>query len=602
MKQRAWLALFSCAALLLVLGIMGHNRSFLSTPVPNPSRPSGYYDSPFTLELDAPKSGTIYYTTNGSTPTTESLVYHGGIPITDHSDEPNIYNSIKNIVPDWNIYTPSPQPVPKGTVIRALYVSPLGQESDILTQTYFIGMDPPENGLTLSLVFQYDDLFGEDGIYITGSEFDEWLLAGGKGEAPVANYLKNTEVCVIADLLSEGGSILNQPIGLKIQGHTSRDRIKKRFILSARQEYSGKSVFDAPIFEGVTSHSVMLKDIPMDAMAAQLVSDRDVSVQHSIPVRLYLNGEYWQDTYMLERYDRQYFSQYYNVSDRLRVKDAGLDEESLELAGSDIYGEYMFWAQTTDFHDPEQWASFCKETDVQSYIDYVAINYFLCNYDFSQWHNYMLWRSNSAGSSPFADQRWRWCIYDIDAIDTVGYAYEGSPAEIDIFTCIFLQTDLILRNNTLFLALKQNPEARQQFVTSFLDIGNNNFAPERVEPILHQFGLDLDWKDGYFRNRFSYAAQYLAREFDLSGTLETIYVTSEHPEFGNVKVGTSVIDLSKGSWHGQYFTDYPVTLTATPAEGYQFVGWKGDISEDSATITVDMSTRPVLEAVFAKAE
>lgn len=601
MKQRAWLALFSCAALLLVLGIMGHNRSFLSTPVPNPSRPSGYYDSPFTLELDAPKSGTIYYTTNGSTPTTESLVYHGGIPITDHSDEPNIYNSIKNIVPDWNIYTPSPQPVPKGTVIRALYVSPLGQESDILTQTYFIGMDPPENGLTLSLVFQYDDLFGEDGIYITGSEFDEWLLAGGEGEAPVANYFKETAVCAIADLFGENGNILNQPVGLMIQGNSSRKKPKKRFVLSASQEYSGKNVFDAPIFEGVTTHSVMLKDVPMDAMAAQLVSDRDVSVQHSIPVRLYLNGEYWQDTYMLERYDQQYFRQYYNVSDRLRVKDAGLDEESLELAGSDIYGEYMFWAQTTDFHVPEEWASFCKETDVQSYVDYIAINYFLCNYDFSQWHNYMLWRSNSAGSSPFADQRWRWCIYDVDAIDNIEIAHpEMPPAEVDIFTCIFRQTDIVLNQNTLFLALKQNSEARQQFVTSFLDIGNNNFAPERVEPILHQFGLDLGWKDGYFRNRFSYAAQYLAREFDLSGTLETIYVTSEHPEFGDVRVGTSVIDLSKGSWSGQYFTDYPITLTALPKDGYTFVGWRGSSIDSSDTITVPITRGLQLEAVFSE--
>lgn len=601
MKQRIWLVVVSCIFLLVMLAFAFLNQDYLDTPVPTPSHPGGYYDAPFMLTLSCPASGTIYYTTDGSTPTADSAVYSDGIPISDRSGESNVYNAVRNIEYDWQNRTAYNEPVPKGTVVRALYVSPLGEQSEILTETYFVGLTQPEQGYTLNLVFAYDDLFGEDGIYVTGKAYDEWLLSGGVGEAPLANFQKRTEVCATAQLMRGGEQVINQAVGLRLQGNSARELRRKRFILTARQEYGGKEVFDAPIFDGIASHSVMLKDVPVDAMAAQLVADRDVSVQRSVPVRVFLNGEYWQDTYILERYDRQYFRQHYDVSDRLRVKNGKMDAAYLESAPVDIYGEYMYWVQNTDFSDSKAWEALQSETDVQSYIDYVAINYFLCNYDFSQWHNYFLWRSESRGTSPWADQQWRWCIYDVDAFDNVEYAYpEGPAAEIDIFTRIFPQTDVVLNQNDLFLALKQNPAGRKQFVLSFLDIGNNNFAPERVAPVLEQYGLDLSWKGNYFEDRFAYAADYLAREFNLTGSLETVTVTTSDPSMGSVQVNTSVIDLSSGAWEGQYFTDYPITVTAVPADGCEFSGWKGDINETASSITVPLEGGITLEPVFVR--
>lgn len=37
---------------------------------------------------------------------------------------------------------------------------------------------------------------------------------------------------------------------------------------------------------------------------------------------------------------------------------------------------------------------------------------------------------------------------------------------------------------------------------------------------------------------------------------------------------------TKGSrvWSGSYYTDYPVTVTAVPEEGWEFAGWSGDLS------------------------
>ena len=68
-----------------------------------------------------------------------------------------------------------------------------------------------------------------------------------------------------------------------------------------------------------------------------------------------------------------------------------------------------------------------------------------------------------------------------------------------------------------------------------------------------------------------------------------------------MQVNTSVVDLSDGSWSGQYFTDYPITVTATPAPGAKFVVWQGDVESDQNTITVPMDGGVHLEAVFAPA-
>ena len=599
MRRRIFLVGFSC--ILLVISLIGFDlvRYERSAPAPVPSVPGGYYEDAFTLYLTAPSSGSIYYTTDGSAPTTASALYHDGIPLENRTYQQNLYNSIQNIVFDWKAYTPDPQPVEKGTVIRAIYVNQWGVESEILTQTYFVGLQPPERGYTLSLIFEYDDLFGDDGIYVTGKEYDDWYLSESpSGDAPVPNFEKDTEVKATAELLNNSGDVMNQAIGLRLQGNTARAEQRKRFTLVSRKEYSGSDVFDASLYPGTSTHSVMLKSYFPDALAASLVSDRSVSVQGSIPVKVFLNGEFLYDSYMLERYDKQYFRQHYDVDDRVLIKDGvakGGDSPSLEALH---YEEYMGWVADTDFSDPSQWQAFQEATDVQSYIDYVITNYYLCNIDLSDNHNCVLWHSPSSGKSVYADQRWRWCIYDIDALSWMPYRPKyGNVVEINTFSNNFT---FELDSTTLFRSLKSSPEFRQQFVLSFMDMVNNNFAPANVEEVLADYGYTLDWMDGFFRKRPAYAMQHLAEEFDLTGSPGTVNIATAHPEMGCVTVNTSQIDLSAGIWSGQYFADYPITITACANDGYEFLGWKGDANGVGETITVSVDGGSTLEAVFAK--
>ena len=592
------------ASLLLLIGVMwfftwSHREN--AAPMPEPSREGGYYDEAFVLKLTAPENGTIYYTTDGSIPTAASQKYEDGIPIRNRSEEPNRHVSERNVVEDWKNYFPDPTPVEKGTVVRAVFVSSGGIASEILTQTYFVGIAPPKRGYTLSLVFEEEDLFGDNGIYVTGKEYDDWYLSG-EGERPEPNFQKKTEVPVTAEILDTNGDVMNQPVGLRLQGATARGEVKKRFILVSRSQYSGSEIFETNLYDGVTTHSVMLKFYRPDALVQELVPDRDVSSQRSLPVRVYLNGEYLYDCYMLERYDTNYFRQHYGVDDRVLVKDGVVDEESAEKMGTDFYSEFMYWVRNTDFSDPEQWEQFCRESDVQSYIDYMCINYFLCNIDFDDEHNYVLWRSPGLGKGTWADMRWRWCIYDIDAIEwAANDPARGAPEAINVFSFGAdgdPQTESL--RHGIHTALKRSPEYCRMFTLSFMDMLNNNFSPERVSSVLAGYGLPADWKNGYFEKRPAYAVKHLAEEFGLTGALETVTVRCAQPEMGEVTVNTSPIDLSDGSWTGEYFTDYPITLTAVPRDGYRFLGWMGDVDQAEPTLVCGLDGNITLEAVFGE--
>ena len=53
----------SCAALAASYLVFDWLKTRAAAPTPEPSLPGGYYEEDFTLELDAPPYGKIYYTT-----------------------------------------------------------------------------------------------------------------------------------------------------------------------------------------------------------------------------------------------------------------------------------------------------------------------------------------------------------------------------------------------------------------------------------------------------------------------------------------------------------------------------------------------------------
>ena len=323
----------------------------------------------------------------------------------------------------------------------------------------------------------------------------------------------------------------------------------------------------------------MLRDGLDNNISHAAAEGRDVAVLRARPVQVFLNGEFWYQTYLTERYNGNYFAQTFGVcKDNVELISIGTWKEVPE-AEKEAYEALIDAAAGQDMSDPDAYAAFCAVADVQSYIDYACINAYLGNADSHEHLNTCVWRTKIDEFNAYGDGRWRWALNDMDLRrkeNRIGGV--TSDAEINSFTAA-RNPDWppLLSGGRLYESLKKSPAFRQQFVLTFMDLVNTTFSPARMEQILARFGQTLDGYDhGFFRDRAQYITRYLAEEFGLSGTRETLTLRTSDAAAGQVALNTITPDLASGTWTGSYFTDYPVTLTATPAAGRAFDHWEVD--------------------------
>lgn len=594
------------------------------------SREGGFYQDAFDLELFSEPGTEIYYTLDGSRPTEKSFLYRGPIHIYNRSGEENVYRAIPNVVPRWQDTAASQKPVDKAFVVRAVAVDREGglpRFSSPVTATYFIGLNEYSQRTVVSLVADPGDLFGDGGICVTGQDYDQWYLNGQEGDAPYMNFVgkgREWEIAADFEYFSEKLAF-SQKVGMRVFGGTSRGFPRKNFSLYARKEYGGSPVFDQCIFEGIASHKLVLRGGFANALCQALAKGRAVAVQDSIPVSVFLNGEFWYHTNLMEKYDGRYFEQRYGIaSDNLVLFSQGLldigREEDLALEG-ELY-EFL------DGHDMRQASNYQalgEIMDLQSYIDFMCINIYIDNMDFDNMKNVVMWRARDAAPGPYGDGKWRWALYDLDAMEWGDAGDWGLSASQEKNTFCLLprdkQSEISVNQQRIYAALKASPDFCRQFVLTFMDLANEDFSYGRVKAAIDAYGYEPDgyqggrkggvpqdagYYDSFFRERASWIIPYMAEEFGLSGTPEAITLSVNDPEAGEVLLNTIMPDLSDGAWSGEYYTDYPVAVTAKARAGYEFVRWEktggaGRASYTEKTVEVPVEKGGIeLKAVFKK--
>lgn len=585
----------------------GENVPEKTLEAPKFSEPSGFYESAFYLSIDAAEGETVYYTLDGSVPTEDSDIYTESLWIENRSAEANKFRSVKNVVKDWKQYDPDETPVDKAVVIRAMAMDSEGRVSEIVTNTYFVGLDDYEDKNVISLVADAEELFGENGIYVTGKEYDEAYLSGNSTEEILPNFMKHGrawEIQGTMELFSQGTLLTGENIGMRIQGNSNREKAQKRFTVYARKEYSGSEHFKGFLLEDHPVHAFVLNGSNASGLFPNLVDDRSFAVQGTAKCEVFLNGEYWYSAYALEKYDRYYLEEHYGVDPEnvVIVKDyysciEGTEEDYEE------YLQLLEYAETTDLSIRENYEQLGKMIDIQSYIDYLCANIYLCNMDISETKNNVLWKTVEKENNAYGDCRWRWMLYDVDCLAwlNVDHYQVSEKAEVNPFTQTMRFTGKSIAEWKLYGALKENEEFCEKFVNTFMDMANVNFSLENAERIFEKYDQNLDLYGDFFEHRFSYIVPYMAEEFGLTGTLEDVTIKNNDPEAGVILLNTTTPDLSGKLWSGKYYTDQTISVTAVPEDGYEFVGWSGTVNSDSLSLDVDVEENGiVLEAVFEK--
>ena len=570
------------------------------------SRPSGFYDGLLTLTVAAAEGCTVHYTTDGSVPDAEDPVFPDALTLTDRSAEPNLVLNHPTTTADRSgVVT---EPVDKGTVLRLIALDGTGAFSEVVTATYFVGeqtFSKYEGRTVLNITADPLDLFGNYGICVTGLEYDLWLDGGMVGDAPYPFYYRRGRLlekdAQIALWNTAHEPVLAEACGIRLQGDHTRAQPYKRFRLISRPIYSGSSTFSAPVVGGVLCHSFFTRQDTSDLIPQMLAEGLGLGGLDAEPAAVFINGEFYYDTYLRECYDKQYFLSHFNVkdSDLILISNSELDVGTKEdFAGFEALMDYI---EQSDCADSEVYETICEQIDVENYAQYMALNIYLNNTDWSMYKNYKLWRTRKKKDDGVRDGRWRWLVYDMDGCTWSASKYGYHKAEFDAFRIAQPFTEVPFLEMPLFRDLLKNGDFRATFVRAWLDLMNGVLTSERLTPILERYGASDDtfWLS-FLQKRPKYAVQILIDDLGLDAESCFLKISAEQPEGGTVKVNTVYPSFTDGVWTGRYITGFPVTLTAEPEPGWRFVGWRGVSDSENETVTLTLTGDTRLTAVFEK--
>jgi len=501
------------------------------------SHNSGLYPAQFSLTITGPVGSTIYYSTDGSEPTSAKVgnghVFQYTAPITvrdrNNPMQANVLASTTNheqmyMVPNDprgdvpQIYTGlTNDKVPKATIIRAAAFVGGSQNGDIVTRTYFIGSLPSAyaNTRIISLVSDPVGLVSEEtGIMVRGSSSNLW---NGTDQYNFRQKGEEWERPAYLEIFDENsrGLRLSTGVGIRVRGGYSRGTGQKSFTVYFKNQYGinnlSRGTYDlipgAKKADGNrvdTFKGFMLRSGANDSeytkfydlFIQELLNDRSFATQEGDPCIVYLNGEYWGPYNLQERYSDNHTGYKYGVKnenvisyDNDELDDGNPGEESLylNLINGVINGSINY-------------NQFCAQFDIDNFIDYWAAEVYINNEDWPQ-NNYRVWKVRNpaleAANNPYGDGKWRYQMFDtefalglysnsirdpIDVILNGKYSENGSDPHL---------------NNKLFKKLLEYPDFCKQFVNTIMDLYNVNFHPSKFESLLTKYATRFAPLMGY---------------------------------------------------------------------------------------------------------
>ena len=494
---------------------------------------SGFYSVNDVKELAITSGDTVYYTLDGSDPTTSptAKVYSKAIPMYDRSADDNVYSKYQHednspySIKLSQYYEANPEKFDKATIVRAVSKSPDGSFGRVISKTYFVMSDEKleyYSGIpVVSLVTDPDNLFGKDnGIYVAGQQSIDPANSSGYS----ANFYstgKEWEREADITYFRNGDLGFTQKMGIRIRGASTRNNQAKSFNLYARSKY-GDSKLDYKLIDDNRSavdgktikryDSFGLRAVTwIDRLRERVVhsSLRDIpalATYDSDRCMLFIDGELWGMYEITEKASDYYIQSNYGVpSENVTLikngeLEEGPDDEPLNLQ---LLGEFC---RDNDLKNSENYDYVTSRVDIDSIIECYCTGLYIGTWDWPN-YNYFVWRYNGDAieGNPYSDGKWRFGSFDYDY--SVGLTYQSfgdaEPYEYDSF----LKMDGVKEDipTVIFAKLLENPEFRQKFADRFYSYAYSVFeASKMAEELDNEESTYMDyitmtawrWNDG----------------------------------------------------------------------------------------------------------
>lgn len=297
---------------------------------------SGIYNDVSYIKVEIKGAGDIYYTLDGSVPTTSSKKYTGPIKLK------------------------------RTTVIKAIAKQEGKPQSAKNVSSYIIN----ENH-TLPVM----------SVSMNSSSFNSV-----QGNAWTEGY----EVAAYAEFFELTGEGFDVPCGFKLFGGSTRGHSKKSFTLNFRKKY-GEGRLNYKVFENrdfTSFNSLVLRTgsqdsefaVIRDVVATSLINQyTDVDVQAYRPVILYINGKYWGIYYIREFVDENFVASHYNVSsddtDLLRI------DGQVKSGSRSSYNELIAYIKKHNMSVQKNYEYVKEKIDINNLIDFWVAEVYTTNND-----------------------------------------------------------------------------------------------------------------------------------------------------------------------------------------------------------------------------
>ncbi len=505
----------------------------------NFSVPGGFYDNAFSLTISAPDNCTIYYTVDGTEPTTESDKYTGSIDISRPSGTSYVYATS-----DGNGYTYSsyvPEKVDMGTVVKAIAVDNSGEIQYSKTASYYIGYgkDTDYVGLpVITIEVDPEEMFGfESGIYVPGKAYYEGYIQDNNAQA---NYLTKNSIDIQMEYYESNKDKTYTTSGsISIYNDQRRGEGQKSFVIKTSDVYPNGTTIDDYLND--SSNSLLLLSGGWDSstkirnyLVNELVEGTDVIKRDYTPCIVFINGEYWGLYTLATNYDAHYFEEKYGVTEEVITveSDYGVAEE---------YTSFYNYVVNTDFSNEANYEQLGTMMDISNYIEFMCTNIYIGNT--AMWRNESacVWKTVDGNGQGYSDNRWRWALNNVDS--TLGNTNSFiDPYTKGDYSAAIINTYLSagIKDNAFFNSLLKSDLFCQEYLETMNRLIENNFTQEHAVEILADldskisravtatnsrfsavesdlFGVDVNKLSSYFDTRTRYLSEYTDEYISLKG-------------------------------------------------------------------------------------
>lgn len=527
-------------------------NNFTATPNIEPS--SGGYSGSVGVSITcADPTATIYYTTDGSTPTTGSTPYT--VPFT----------------------------VSNTQVIKAIAVS---TDTELLrsfmeTNTYFINVTH-----TIPV------------ISIAGDQVDN-LLGGDYWAEPTGSF----------ELFNNNLVLQDEAIGeFNKHGNDSWAYDQRGIDYITRDEFGYDNDIDNEIYATTNRNSfqrIILKaaasdNYPFEGGGAHIrdafvqtlsqVGNLNLDERSYEPCVLYVNGQYWGVYEMREKVDDADFTKEYYDKDEY-------DIDFIQTWGGtwNAYGNYNSWDDIRTYilnNDMSVDANYnyaVQYIDPLSLIDYLILNsYIVCadwlNYNTAWWHS----TDNTV--------RWRYALWDMDASFGHYINFTGIPdqsPQADPCNIEVPDLDDPEQHVDILMALSQNQQFRDLYINRYAELNNTTFScdfmislldqlvarmqPEMPQHIARWGGSMSEWNSNvqdirdFIQTRCTIIDEGIVDCYNVDGPYP-ITVDVQPPLSGNVTLNS--LNIETYPYTGDYFGGTNQYITATANPNWVFDYWE----------------------------